>query len=120
MGKLKASQSLKDFVTEFNKGVESGALSESTSTVNGQNMVISILPHAGIPQTESKSVAFENNNQVFNVYINYHSEIENYPEDKTNLDMFSKILSTFKFVSTSTPSVISTSTPNTSTSTNNQ
>jgi hypothetical protein len=98
MGELKTGQSLKNFISEFNKGVESGSLSETESTINEQRVIISIMPHAGMPPTETKSVAFSNNGKVFNVYIRYHSETTKYPEDKTNLTAFDHLLSTFKFI----------------------
>jgi len=97
MGKLKTGQSLKDFVREFNRGVESGATSETESKINSQEVVISILPHSGIPKMETESVAFENNNQVFNVYLGYHADTEMYTADKANLAIFNQMLSTFKF-----------------------
>ena len=82
---------------EFNKGIESGSVSETAGIINGQSVIVSILPKAAIEPTESKSVSFEKNGEVFNVYLMYKTNFTQYSEDKQRLDTFNQILSTFQF-----------------------
>ncbi|MDD5547751.1 MAG: Ser-Thr-rich GPI-anchored membrane family protein [Candidatus Pacebacteria bacterium] len=96
IGTLSSGQSLKDFVKEFNSRVESGSVSETEAEINEQNAVISILPKASMEPTEIKSVSFEKNGRVFNMYLMYKTDFAKYPEDKQRLDAFNKIISTFK------------------------
>lgn len=90
MGELKSGQTLSTFVKEFNAGVESGSLSETPATTNGQPTIISIMSGPG--NREVKSVAFLNGIKVFNVYIGYS------PEQKADFTAkFDKLAGTFKF-----------------------
>lgn len=100
IGDLKSGQSLQNFIEEFNQGVGGGSSSETPSTVNGQGVVISIMPIPSLEEdgrTESKAVAFSNNGKVFEVYLNYYTDFTKHPADKINLDNFNQLLSTFKF-----------------------
>jgi hypothetical protein len=97
IGTLSSGQSLKTFVKEFNLGIESGSISETATTINGQNVIINILPKASTEPTETKSVSFEKNGKVFNMYLTYKTNFTQYPEDKQRLDIFNQMLSTFKF-----------------------
>lgn len=96
-GTLLSDQSLKDFVKEFNKGVESGSVLETEETINGQNAIISILSKAALEPTQVKSVSFEKDGQVFNVYLVYKTDSTKYPEEEQILSVFDQILSTFQF-----------------------
>lgn len=98
VGMLEQGQSLKDFVKNFNQDIESGSDSETETVINGQNAVVSILSKAGEGNMEIKNVSFENNNNVFNISLLYHSDFAKYPADKAMLDTFNKLLTTFKFV----------------------
>ncbi|MFH1245566.1 MAG: MliC family protein, partial [Candidatus Omnitrophota bacterium] len=97
-GALSAGQSLKDFVKEFNSGVESGSVSETATTVNGQAVIVSILPKAATEPIETKSVSFEKDGKVFNMYLMYKTNFTQYPEDEQRLTVFNQMLSTFKFI----------------------
>jgi len=97
-GTLSAGQSLKDFIKKFNSGVEGGSTSESETTINGQTVVISILPKASIEPTEVKSVSFEKGGKVFNVYLMYKTNFDQYPEDEQRLNIFNQMLLTFSFL----------------------
>jgi len=97
-GTLSTGQSLKDFVKEFNLGVESGSISETEATINGQVVIISILPKAATEPTEIKSVSFEKDGKVFNMYLMYKTDFTKYPEDEQRLTIFNQMLSTFKFI----------------------
>jgi len=98
IGNLSQGQSLKDFIKQFNSGVESGSVSEIETKINGQNVVISILPKASREPTETKSVGFEKDGKVLNMYLMYKTDFVNYPEGKQRLDIFNQMLSTFKFL----------------------
>ena len=97
-GTLLAGQSLKDFVKEFNSGVESDSISETETTINGQTVIISTLPKASIEPTETKSVSFEKDSKAFNMYLMYKTNFTQYPEDQQRLTIFNQMLSTFKFI----------------------
>jgi hypothetical protein len=97
-GTLLVGQSLKDFVKEFNKGLESGSISETEATVSGRVIVISILPKAATEPTETKSVSFEKDGKVFNMYLMYKTDFTKYPDDEKRLTIFNQMLSTFKFI----------------------
>lgn len=97
VGILEPGQSLKDFVKNFNQDIESGSTSETETDINGQAAIISILPKAG-EGMEIKNVSFENNTNVFNISLLYHSDFVKFPADKAMLDTFDKLLSTFKFI----------------------
>lgn len=99
-GTLSSGQPLSNFTKEFNKNVEAGSISETETVIGGNNAVISILPKASLAgPTETKSVDFEKNGRVFNVYLMYKTDFVKYPEAKEELVAFDQILSTFKFVS---------------------
>jgi hypothetical protein len=105
IGVLSSGQSLSSFINEFNKGIESGSVSETETVINGNNAVISILPKASLAEPrETKSVSFEKDNKVFNTYLMYKTDLIKYPEDGQNLAIFDQILSTFKFTSPSSGS----------------
>jgi hypothetical protein len=90
MGELKPGQSLSGFIREYNMGLESGSTSETEATINGQSVIVSILP--GPSDRETKSVAFLNRVQVFNVYLGYR------PAEKDGLAAgFDQILNSFQF-----------------------
>jgi len=97
-GTLSPGQSLKDFVKEFNLGVESGSTSETETTINGQTAIISILPKAAMEPMEGKSVSFEKDGKVFSMYLTYKTNFTQYPEDKQRLTIFNQMLSTFRFI----------------------
>ncbi|MFA5386266.1 MAG: hypothetical protein WC297_01120 [Candidatus Paceibacterota bacterium] len=97
-GVISFGQSLKDFVRTFNLGVEGGSASETEATINGQTVIISILPKAATEPTEAKSVSFENNGKVFNMYLMYKTNFIQYPEDGQRLNIFNQMLSTFNFL----------------------
>jgi len=97
-GTLSPGQSLNDFVKEFNLGVEAGSISETETTINGQIAIISILPKASTEPTEVKSVSFEKDGKIFNMYLMYKTNFTQYPEDEQRLTIFNQIISTFKFV----------------------
>jgi len=93
-GALLQGQSLKEFVKEFNSGVESGSTSETSVIINGQSVIISILPKSSMTEkTESKSVSFEKDGEVFNMYLTYEDDLES----EQRLAIFDQMLSTFKF-----------------------
>ncbi|MDD5430828.1 MAG: Ser-Thr-rich GPI-anchored membrane family protein [Candidatus Pacebacteria bacterium] len=96
IGTLSSGQSLKDFVKEFNSGVESGSVSETETTINGQNAIVSTLPKASMESTETKSVSFEKGGRVFNMYLMYKTDFVKYPEDEQRLAIFNQMISTFK------------------------
>ncbi len=99
-GVLVPGQTLSIFVKKFNEGVESGSVSETETAINGNNVVISVLPKASlVDPMEAKSVSFADNNEVFNVYLMYKTNFDKYPEDRQNLAIFDQILSTLKFTS---------------------
>lgn len=98
VGTLLPGQSLQDFVKKFNKGIEAGSISETTVIINEQNAVISILPKAATEPTEVKSVSFEVDGKVFNVYLMYKTNFVRYEEDGQRLAIFNQILTTFKFL----------------------
>lgn len=94
IGQLKTGQTLKSFVKEFNAGIEQGSVSETEALINNQKVIVSILPKAGMNQSETKSVAFQNFNDVVDVFIMYGTESNDRSE---TLKIFDQILSTFKF-----------------------
>ncbi len=98
VGILEPGQSLKDFVKIFNQDIESGSVSETETVINGQPAIISILPKAGEGNMEIKNVSFQNNMNVFNISLLYHSDFAKFPADKAMMDTFNKFLSTFKFI----------------------
>ena len=97
-GNLSRGQSLEDFVKEFNKGIEEGSISEKVAIISGQSIVISILPKAATEPTEAKSVSFERNGEVFNIYLMYKTNFVQHPEDEQRLNIFNQMLFTFKFI----------------------
>ncbi|HEX8974215.1 MAG TPA: hypothetical protein VF817_01875 [Patescibacteria group bacterium] len=99
LGVLPKGKTLKDFVKNVNLGIEVGSASETETTINNQNVIISIMPHSGISKTESKIVTFKNdrNDKIFNIYLMYHVDFDKYPNDKILLDKFNKLINTFKF-----------------------
>jgi hypothetical protein len=91
MGNKANGQTLAAFVKAFNAGVGSGSTSETETTINNMPAIVSILPGPG--NSEVKSVAFANGNQVFNVYIGYDSS------QKTEFtEKFDQLTRTFKFI----------------------
>ncbi len=88
MGTLSTDQMLSGFIREFNKNIESGAISETETVINGQKVIVSILPKAGVSWV-TKSVAFLYSDKVFNVYLTDYTD-----KDST---LFDKVLSTFTF-----------------------
>jgi len=97
-GTLSPGQLLNDFVKEFNLGLEAGSISETETIINGQIAIISILPKASTEPTEVKSVSFEKDGKIFNMYLMYKTNFTQYPEDEQRLTIFNQIISTFKFV----------------------
>jgi hypothetical protein len=97
-GTLLLGQSLNDFVKDLNSVVEAGSTSETATTINGQAVVISIMPKASTEPTETKSVSFEKDGKVFNMYLMYKTNFTQYPEDKQRLIIFNQMLSTFRFI----------------------
>lgn len=91
-GLIVNEQFLKAFVKNFNKNIESGSTSEIEAVINGKQVVISILPKAGIDKSEAKVVSFENNGEVFNVYLVYGEKEQN------EIYIFNQMLATFKFI----------------------
>lgn len=98
VGNLSSGQSLKDFIKEFNEGVEAGSTSETAATINGQSVIVSILPKASMVPTETKSVSFEKDGEVFSIYLMYKTDFVQHPEDEQKLAIFNQMLSTFKFL----------------------
>lgn len=98
LGTLSPNQSLKDFVKSFNSGVEGDSVSETETIINGQTAIVSILPKASTEPTEVKSVSFEKDGKVFNMYLMYKTNLTQYPDDEKRLDIFNQMISTFKFI----------------------
>jgi membrane-bound inhibitor of C-type lysozyme len=94
-GTLLPSQSLEDFIKEFNKGIEAGSTSETAATINGQSVITSILPKAAMEPTEVKSVGFEIGGEVFSAYLMYKTNFDQHPEDEQRLTIFNQMLATF-------------------------
>jgi hypothetical protein len=97
LGNLSSDQSLKDFIKEFNSGIEGGSITETETLINNKNVIVSILPKASIEPIEIKSVSFEKDGKVFNMYLIYKTDFAQYPEDKDRLNTFNHMLSTFDF-----------------------
>ncbi|MEY4731453.1 MAG: hypothetical protein RL681_399 [Candidatus Parcubacteria bacterium] len=100
-GTLVPGQSLKDFVKEFNAGVEAGSVSETETTEYGRTAIVSILPKASMEPTEIKSVSFEVGGNVFAMYLMYKTDFAKNPEDEQRLAVFDQMLSTLEFSPTS-------------------
>lgn len=98
MGNLSAGQSIGDFVRQFNLGIEGGSVSETETTINNRKAVVSILPKAALEPIEVKSVSFENNGKVFNMYLVYKTDFTQHPQDRQRLDTFNQMLLTFDFL----------------------
>ena len=97
-GTLKQGQNLKSFVKEFNSNIGVGSISETEEFINGYNVIVSIIPGTNIyALQETKSVSFENNCEVFSLYLRYYTDFAEYPEHKHMLDLFDQVVSTFKF-----------------------
>jgi len=98
-GALPSGRSLLNFIKESNEGIESGSISETETVINGNNVVISILPKASlVASEEGKNVSFVKNGKIFGVGVLYKTDFVKYPEDKQRLTIFNQILSTFKFI----------------------
>jgi len=100
MGTLLPGQSLKDFIKEFNKGIEAGSTSETTAIINEQDVVISILPKASMEPTQAKNFSFEIDSKVFGMYLMYKTNFDQYPEDEQRLNTFNQMIATFTPLST--------------------
>lgn len=98
IGVLESGQVLKDFVKQYNLSIGSGSTSEIETIINGQPAIISILSTAGNESMEIKNASFQNNKQVFNISLVYHTNFTKYPADKEMLNSFDKLLTTFKFI----------------------
>ena len=98
VGTLSSDETLKAFVKKFNAGIESGSKSEVETTVGGNSVIVSLLSRASTEApSEVKSVSFDSNGAVYNMYISYRSDFVKYPDDKLNLDIFNRMLSAFRY-----------------------
>ncbi len=94
VGTVSPSQSIRDFVKDLNLSISAGSTSETETTINGQKVVVSILPGTGGPSREVKIVSFQNGNKIYNAYVNYQTE-DSKKDDL--IKKFDNLTKTFKF-----------------------